>query len=50
MPTPEELDRISNGMLGKPKCEKCKTRCANFTALVQHLKDAHPEDGSPASA
>lgn len=50
MPTPEEIDRLADGMLGKPKCGKCGQRCKNFTAFVQHLKDAHPEDGSPASA
>lgn len=47
MPTPEEIDKLSDAMYGKPKCGTCGERCASFTALVQHLKDAHPGDGDP---
>lgn len=45
MPTPAELDRLANALLGKPKCDQCGERCPNFTALVTHLKDAHPNGG-----
>lgn len=47
MPTPAELDRISNAMLGKPKCDQCGQKCKNFTALVAHLTDVHPKNGDP---
>lgn len=43
MPTPEELDQLSNKMLGKPRCDQCGRKCSNFTALVQHKKDQHPD-------
>ena len=43
MPTPEELDRLSNAMLGKPRCDQCGQKCPSFTALVQHKKDQHPD-------
>ena len=46
-PTPEELDKLSNAMLGKPKCEICGRKCRNFTALVTHLKTNHPDGGDP---
>lgn len=45
MPTPAELDKLTNAMLGKPKCGTCGQKCPNFSSLVQHLKDAHPDDG-----
>lgn len=47
MPTPEELDKLSNAMLGKPKCEHCGQKCRNFSALVSHLKARHPNEGDP---
>ena len=47
MPTPQELDRIANAMLGKPKCGTCGRKCRNFSALVDHLRDDHPDDGDP---
>jgi len=46
-PTGDELDKIADGMLGKPKCDQCGERCRNFSALVQHLKDEHPGNGDP---
>lgn len=45
-PTPEELDKLSNGMAGKPRCDQCGAKCANFSALVNHLRTAHPDGGS----
>lgn len=38
-PTPEELDALSNQMLGKPKCSKCSSTFAKFTDLVEHKKN-----------
>lgn len=36
--TPAELDKISNKMLGKTKCERCNATFPKFTALVEHKK------------
>lgn len=47
MPTPEEIDRLSDAMLGKPKCDQCGKKCKNFSALVAHLAEAHPGNGDP---
>jgi hypothetical protein len=38
-PTPEELDRLSNQMLGKSKCGTCRTTFNKFTDLVEHKKN-----------
>lgn len=46
-PTPEELDKIADAMLGKPRCDQCGERCKNFSALVEHLADTHPNNGDP---
>jgi hypothetical protein len=49
MPTPNELDRITNAMLGKPRCGECGRKCRNFTALVDHMRDEHPGTDVPSA-
>lgn len=49
MPTPNELDRIANAMLGKVRCGECGRKCRNFTALVDHLRDEHPGADVPSA-
>lgn len=49
MPTPDELDKMSNKILRKSKCDYCSYRPKNFTDYVAHLKAKHPENGDTAS-
>lgn len=49
MGSKDPLDKLSDKMLRKPKCDYCSYRPKNFSDYVQHLKDAHPEGGSTDS-
>lgn len=49
MLTPEELDALSNKMLKPNECTECGERPETFTAMVDHLKSAHPENGDTRS-
>lgn len=45
IPTPEELDKLSNKILRVKRCKTCgETITGGFTGLVQHLQDAHGKD------
>ena len=35
-PTPEELDRLTDAVLGKVRCGGCKMRFEKFSDLVDH--------------
>ncbi len=48
-PDEDPLDKMSNKILRKPKCDYCPYRPKNFTDYVAHLKSKHPENGDPAS-
>lgn len=45
----DPIDKLSDKMLRKPKCDYCSYRPKNFTDYVQHLKEKHPEGGSTDS-
>lgn len=49
-PNNEELDRMSDNMFkDQNRCDQCGEKVGNFTSLVQHLKDKHPEGGDTKS-
>lgn len=48
-PEEDPLDKLSNAILRKPKCDHCPYRPKNFTDYVEHLKKEHPDGGSTAS-
>lgn len=37
-PTPEDLDKLTDAVMGKVWCSKCATEFPKFTALVEHKK------------
>ena len=48
-PNDDPLDKLSDAILRKPKCDYCSYRPKNFTDYVAHLKAKHPENGDTAS-